>query len=261
MDDEPEPWEPRPMSALAAIGWALGVTFVYVLLLQLAAALRSQPDVDFVTAAGCQVAAYLLGLFLILRVHAPDASIRSFVALRKTHPLFFALGPLLGITVKAFADPLYDFILTKWPTGSEGVFESQVIASSSAKRAVLFVLIALVSPAIEELFFRGALVQPLKKTSSAVVVGAVVTASFALIHLEWQAFLPLLLTGAVMIVLRLASGSLVPSFLMHATFNGVGFLEVIRSQTHGDETKHYVVPLVLLGVTGTAILLALTRAV
>jgi uncharacterized protein len=214
-----------------------------------------------VTNGGCMAAIYLLGLFCILRVHAPEASIRQYVAFRKTHVLFFLAAPLMAVTVNAFDGVVYGFIARRFPTGHEGVTEGLILDAAPVSRAALFAIIVVVGPIVEELIFRGAIVQGLRKTTTLPVVAVVSAAVFALAHLEWQKFLPVMLCGGALVILRLASGSLVPGLLMHVTYNAVEFVEVLRSRAHGDEEARFRLPLFVLGLVGTAILLLLVRAI
>jgi hypothetical protein len=261
--EEPEGFEPRPMSPFAAVGWTLGITFVWLALAAVLANARGAgpADIDLVTDGGCQAAVYLLGLFCILRVHAPEASIRQFVAFRKTHVLFLLAAPLMAVTVSAFTNVAYGFIVRRFPTGHEGVIDSLILDATSGKRAALFVIIVVVGPIVEELIFRGAIVQGLRKTSSLAVVAVVSAVTFAIAHEEWQAFLPLMICGGALVALRLASGSLVPGLVMHATYNAVEFATVLRSRVHGDEEARFRLPLFVLGLIGTAILMLLVRAI
>jgi membrane protease YdiL (CAAX protease family) len=262
--EEPEGFEARPMSPFAAIAWTLGVTFLWLILAQALGSIRGSADdeIDLVTNGGCQAAAYLLGLFGILRIHAPDASIRKFVAVRKTHVLFFVAAPLLAVTVKAFTDVAYDAIVRKFPLDHEGAVESLILEASFAKRIALFAVVVVIGPIVEELLFRGAIVQGLRKTQPLTVVATISSAVFALAHTQWQAFVPLAACGAALVALRLASGSLLPGLLMHATYNLIAFVEVLRSPAHGDdETTKYWLPLLALGIVGTGVLLWLVRAI
>ncbi len=260
--EEPEGFEARPMSPFAAIGWTLAITFVWLALAVVLASVRgSGATDDLVTNGGCQAAIYLLGLFCILRVHAPEASIRQFVALRKTHVLFFLAAPLMAVTVRALTNVAYDLIVHRFPTGHEGATEALILDAGPVRQAAIFVMIVVVGPIVEELIFRGAIVQGLRKTTSLPVVAVVSAAAFALAHPQWQAFLPLMLCGGALVILRLASGSLVPGLLMHATYNAVEFVELFRSRAHGDEQARLRLPLFVLGLVGTAILLLLVRAI
>jgi hypothetical protein len=256
--EEPE-FEAPPMSPFAAIGWTLGVTVLWMLLAGLVASVRGSSEPDLITTGGCVAASYVLGLFGILRLHAPEASIRRFLALRKTHVLFFLAAPLLAVTVRAFSDVLYDLIVTRYPLPPEVNTDAIILAASPARRAAFFAVLVVAGPAAEEVLFRGAIVQGLRKTEPMIVAGAISAGVFALAHVTWQEFAPIFVCGGVLAALRLASGSLWPGLLMHATFNAIGFVLVFRSTSSEEITKHQV-PLVLLGLAGTGVILWLLRA-
>lgn len=215
---------PQPMSIVAAMGWAFGVTFAFIVLRGITLAVRPASTYDLVAQLSCQAIAYLLGLFLILRVHAPQASIRATIGLRPTHPAFYPLALLLGVAVEIPADGLYDALVRRWPTGVEDRFAEVYRESSSPRRALIALLLIVAGPALEEIFFRGALFRPLLKAHPVEAVIGVTAMLFALAHLEWQMFLPIGLVGLALALLRQRSGSLVPSFLLHGSFNAVSFL-------------------------------------
>ncbi len=81
--------------------------------------------------------------------------------------------------------------------------------------------LALVAPATEELLFRGLLLRGFARrygTGAGLVLSS---ALFALFHLNlWQA-LPAFLAGLYLGRVFLATGSLVPSLLVHGLFNGL----------------------------------------
>ena len=218
------------MTIAAAVGWAFGVTFVFILLRSITLAARPASNNDLVAQIACQAIAYLLGLFLILRVHAPEASIRATIGLRRTSAAFYPLAVLLGVAVEIPADGLYDALLRRFPTGVEDKFGEVYRESSSPRRMLLAFLLIVAGPALEEVFFRGALFRPLLKLHPASMVIAVTAALFALAHLEWQMFLPIGLVGLCLAFLRQRSGSLVPSFLLHGSFNAVSFLLMALSK-------------------------------
>jgi hypothetical protein len=213
------------MSVLAAAGWALGTTLVFWLLRLLTLRMRPGGATDLVSHFGCQAIAYLLGLFLILRLHAPDASIRAFLGVRRTHGAFYPLAILLGVTIELPAEALYAAIIRRWPTGAEDDFTRLFHdpATTTPRRVAFAVIIVLLGPVIEEVFFRGALFRPLLKTHPAELVMVATAGLFALVHPEWQTFGPIALVGLSLAFLRWTSGSIFPSMLLHASFNGVSF--------------------------------------
>jgi len=232
---EGEPRQPAPMTIVAAVGWACGVTFGWIFLNSATLSIRPGSTYDLVTRFGCQAIAYLFGLFLILRVHAPDASIRDVVGLRATHPAFYPLAILLGAAVEVPADGLYEAIARRFPPGIEDKFPEVFRASTAPQRAVYALLIVVVGPLLEEVFFRGALFRLLTRRYAFDTVILVTAILFAVAHLEPQMFLPIGVVGLAMAFLRHASGSIVPSFLLHASFNGVSFALTVRAAPGAPE--------------------------
>ena len=86
-----------------------------------------------------------------------------------------------------------------------------------------------IGPFLEEVVYRGALFRPLRKTASVWSVLVVTSVLFGLAHVEWQRVVPIALLGMALCLLRISSGSLVPSALMHGTFNGVSFWAMRRT--------------------------------
>ncbi|WP_437636433.1 CPBP family intramembrane glutamic endopeptidase [Sorangium sp. So ce854] len=212
----------RPMSVRAAVGWVAGVTLLFLWLLGVVASFRPEPELDVVSSFACQAAAYLLGLFGVLQLHAPRASIRELVGLRGTHLAFYPLAVALGFALEGPIAALYALIERRWPSGiGDAELVRVFVDASAAERAALGLVFIALGPALEEVFFRGALARPMRWKHGAPLVVAVTAALFAVAHVEWQKFLPIGIFGVALGVLRFASGSLVPSILLHATYNGI----------------------------------------
>jgi uncharacterized protein len=225
------------MTTVAAIGWAFGVTFAFILLRNITLALRPGSTYDLVTELGCQAIAYLLGLFLILRVHSPEASIRDVIGLRGTHFGFYPLAILLGVAIEIPADGLYEKIVRRYPTGIEDRFVEIYRDASMPQRAVFAVLLVLIGPALEEIVFRG-----------------------ALFRLQWQMFLPIGLVGIALALVRHASGSIVPSLLAHGSFNAVSFVLMARSNASNANAGGPAFPPHIVAASAAAALLLLGLA-
>jgi membrane protease YdiL (CAAX protease family) len=217
------------MTTVAAVGWAFGVTFAFILLRNVTLALRPGSTYDLVTELGCQAIAYLLGLFLIMRVHAPEASIRDTIGLRSTHFVFYPLAILLGVAIELPADGLYEAIVRRYPTGIEDRFVEIYREASIPQRAMYALLLVVVGPALEEVLFRGAIFRLLSRTTAVRSVMVTTAVLFAIVHLQWQMFVPIGLVGLALALIRHASGSIVPSLLVHGSFNAVSFVLMGRS--------------------------------
>ncbi|WP_437734966.1 CPBP family intramembrane glutamic endopeptidase [Sorangium sp. So ce1335] len=210
------------MSVRAAVGWVAGVTLLFLWLLGLVASFRPEPELDVVSSFACQAAAYLLGLFGVLQLHAPRASIREFLGLRRTHAAFYPLAVALGFALEGPIAALYNLIERRWPSGiSDAELVRVFVEASAVERAALGLIFIGLGPALEEVFFRGALARPMRWKHGGPLVIAVTAALFAVAHIEWQKFLPIGIFGVALGTLRFASGSLVPPILLHATYNAI----------------------------------------
>jgi membrane protease YdiL (CAAX protease family) len=243
------------MTALSATGWALGATFLFYLAAGILAALRPGSERDTVSNVGCQAIAYLVTLFLILLVHAPEAGVRDFVGMRPTHALFYPLAIALGLSLQAPANALFTVIERRWPSHVEDAIPAAFQAASSPKKAAIALAVILVGPMLEEVIFRGALFRAMLRSHSVPVVIAVTATLFGLAHLAPQVALPIAIVGLCLGFLRRASGSLVPTMLLHATFNAVPFYAMAARKPGTPETDTPIDPKVVLVSSAAALIL------
>jgi len=227
----PPPPKTRPMTLTHAVLWVSGITLLFLWLGTLAISLRESAAQDVVVQFMCQVAAYSLGLFLILRVYGPDASIRQFLALRRTHAGFYAVALLLGVARVLPANLLFELSHQLFPQLDRPTDVGMMFFEASARGRVLMGLaIVLAGPIVEEVLFRGALFGPLLRSHGRAVVVVGTAAIFALVHLDVHAMVPILAVGASLGYLRLLCGSLFPAVVMHAAFNAVPLVAMALSQ-------------------------------
>ena len=86
-----------------------------------------------------------------------------------------------------------------------------------------FVVIAMIAPIVEEMFFRGFMLPTLVKNLN-VFWGSVLTAAiFALIHFELQIVIPIFILGLILNGLFLKSRSLWPGIGFHVLNNVLAF--------------------------------------
>lgn len=227
------------MSIAMACGWVVGITFLFFWQLSLLVSLRRGAAFDFISAFGCQAIAYLLGLFAVLQVHAPRASIREFLGVRRAHPLFYPLAIALGVALEGPIGAVYQAIERRWPSQSppDDELVRQLAEAGTAQRIALGLILVVLGPALEEVFFRGALTRPLRRHYDALAVIVTTGALFALAHIEPQKFLPIGLFGLALGVLRVTSGSLLPSILLHATYNAIPFFAILASVAGGSAAE------------------------
>jgi uncharacterized protein len=255
----------RAMTYFGAIGWTLLSTSLFLFLLLLMMSIRSGAGTDLVTNFGLQLVSTLLTLFCILRFYAPNVSIRHFLGLRSTHGGFYVLAAVLGVVIQVPATALYDAILKRNPTEIDhDAAMMEDLARGTPWRLALFAIVVLAGPFLEEVFFRGALFRPLKKENAGVGIVLVSSLLFALVHLEKQIFLPIAIVGITLGILRNASGSLIPSIIMHTTFNGAAFWSLYERFRAGGTSAADPSPSIRMIVSTslvTVFLLALTYVV
>jgi membrane protease YdiL (CAAX protease family) len=212
---------PRPMTPFGAMAWASSSVLVFVLLLSATVWLRPGAKHDVINMFVCQAVGILGCLFLLLRVHAPDRSIRDVIGVRATHAAFLPLGISLGLAMVVPTGALYSAIERRWPEPKDlpDPFVNALTSDSRPLQVSVALCAVAAAPVLEELFYRGALFSPQRRRSSALTVIVVTGVLFALAHLTPQKLLPLALLGVALGVLRSASGSIFPCVLMHATFN------------------------------------------
>lgn len=126
-----------------------------------------------------------------------------------------ALGPvlalLLAVTAALLETPTIESPIEKLISGRRSMFAMVAIAST-------------IGPLCEELAFRGFILPLLARTLGA-APGIILTAvPFALLHgpqyqWQWQIIVLLTFAGASFGYTRYYSGSLIPAFVMHATYN------------------------------------------
>ncbi|MEP7123441.1 MAG: CPBP family intramembrane glutamic endopeptidase [Byssovorax sp.] len=240
------PSAPRPMPSFVAAGWALGATLVFQLLAQLTFSLRPAATVDLVSQVACQAAAYSLAIFLILRVHAPDADVGSFLAFRRTNVAFYALAILLGAALVVPAAALSDLITARFPPPPADDSIVELFQAVSLPRKLMMGAAAcVVGPMLEELLFRGALFKPVRKSYRGLVTPTIVTTAllFALVHGEWQRMIHIGIIGLGLGLVRQRSGSIVPSMLVHVTFNAIPLVAAVMLTKPGGPPVDLPVPL------------------
>ncbi len=171
-----------------------------------------------------------LVLYLILYI-----AFRAVFGLRYGKPVFWSLGwrpahynTLLvagGGVVLAFAISGLAALLHTPKINSE----IEKLLQSRASLVMLGTMAVTIAPLFEELFFRGFL-QPLLSRSFGVVAGVLLTAVlFGSMHAPeyewaWQYALAVTLVGAVLGWVRARTGSIIPSTIMHASYNAVFFV-------------------------------------
>jgi membrane protease YdiL (CAAX protease family) len=89
--------------------------------------------------------------------------------------------------------------------------------------SLAFIMLVIIAPVAEEVLFRGYLFGKLRKHASLWVSILITSVLFAIVHFAWNVGLDVFALSIVLCLLRVASGSLWPSIVLHMTKNGVAF--------------------------------------
>ena len=254
------------MTFMAGVAWSVTATFGLQIIALFALSVRPGTTLDLVGGVACQSAAFLLTLFLIVRVHAPDRSLRDVLALRPTNWGLYLLAAGLGFLLEGPFTSVADLIERRWPpSADELAARAQAFdAPTLTKKIAVVIAAAIVGPLVEEMFFRGGLYRGIRRGHSALLTTLGVALFFAFAHLEWRHFVPIFLIGLVITYARAASGSLLPGLIIHITFNATSVLSSFADsggptpaeiQAQAQTAATLPPSLALLGAGGTILLL------
>jgi membrane protease YdiL (CAAX protease family) len=93
----------------------------------------------------------------------------------------------------------------------------------------LLVMVVLIAPVVEELFYRGLLLCSMERRWSSAVAVVASSAVFAAIHFQAYDLLPLFLAGLLFGTLRVRSDRLGPSICAHMAFNLTAVISLLAA--------------------------------
>lgn len=251
-DEGPESEGPRsvPLHPWLAAMWATGVLFTAAILMSLIQSAR--PDSrDPVVGHAAFAVALLLGTWAILRVHAPLRELPAALALRPSHAVAFVIAVATGVGLVAIDDWVFNLLAARFPLSDEEkqLFEHVPTFAGPVHQGVYVLFAAALSPAFEELFFRGALhtgIRRLGGVSTAVVACGL---AFGLFHffggLRYVAVT--VVAGVILGVLRELSGSSLVSLTAHVVANGLQVFLILAGYAQAT-VSHAVGAMAFAGV-------------
>jgi membrane protease YdiL (CAAX protease family) len=153
----------------------------------------------------------------------------------------FLIGPLLGLGVQLISALVFRIVISVRALFSS---ESVKVLSDKAQnatdslfpghgltRGILIVMIIVITPLVEELFFRGLIFRWLRAGHTATYAVIIGGALFALPHIWPQTWgVPsLFCLGAIFCMTAERYGRLGPSIVAHATFNAITIVAVLHT--------------------------------
>ena len=109
-----------------------------------------------------------------------------------------------------------------------------LVRNRSISSNILLVVVAVIAPLSEEVFFRGFLYSAFKKSWGINVALFLSSFLFAIVHLELYSFIPLMIIGWLLAYLFEKTKSLMPAIFLHSVYNLIlilillGELEIIK---------------------------------
>ena len=258
MDSSPPPSEEgrdRPLSFLAAAGWTLLAVLLVVIAVGISESAHPGALYDLVTRTTCGAVAYSLVLFAILRVHEPETSIRQVLALRAPSPLAAILAILVGLSLALPGEWLDSTLASRYPPSKEEVetLERVLSVSTTGKRITIVATLVVLMPVLDELFFRGALFTPLKRTRRLETVVLATAAYETLANFSAREVLSFFAMSLAFAWIRGLTGSVVPGVLARVAFYGVHYVPLAV----GRELPKYMTSKTVLASSALVALLAL----
>lgn len=237
----------------AAMVWTIIALFLDIFFIGMSESSRAGASYDLVSRTACQAIAYSVVLFGILRVHEPETSIRHILGLRAPSPLALVLALALGAALSLPSSFLDNLLDARFPRPAEETEALERILSvpTLGKRIALVATLAVIQPALDELFFRGALFTPLRRTRTVETVIVASAALETLGTLNPRAMVTLLVATLVFAWLRAATGSIWPSIVARMAYFGVEVVPIALGRPSTKPTH------VLLLASGTIAVIAL----
>lgn len=255
---------PPGLSFLAAAAWSIAATAILQVVAVVGLAVKPGADLDVIGGVACQAAAYLLAVFLFVRVYEPERALSDVLAVRRTSAALCAAAVLLGLAIQVPATALAAAIERRWPHSATELAAqaAQLAADTPGRRAGVVLAVVVAGPLVEEMFFRGVLFRGLRLRHPRGLATIGVATFFALAHEDARYFAPILLVGLAITHLRALSGSLLPGLLVHGAFNAASLIPALGGSMEPQDAAVPVPrPLLVAGLAATATMLLVCQAI
>ena len=175
-------------------------------------------NVGFSVTYGIQTV-LMLGVVWFFAIHRRKSRFRDlglrYYSIAKT--IWYSFLALIAIFLVSF---LYVFLMNSLFSIEAPSSKIEILVRNrSLSSNILLVVVALIAPFSEEIFFRGFLYSAFKK-SWGVNAGLFLSSFlFALVHLEIYSFIPLMIIGWILAYMFEKTKSLIPAIFLHGAYN------------------------------------------
>jgi membrane protease YdiL (CAAX protease family) len=239
-----------PLGALVA---AFCATIVFVVLLQGIGGLDGDGS-DELSPAGTLAATFVQDLFLVVaavifaKLTIRHVTLATFGWTRFKFNKRLWLVPLLFLLFYGFLQVFGELV----DPGAEDELPTDLGARDSTAALIgVAVLVGVVAPFVEEVFFRGFLFKAFATRMPWIVAALIAGSIFGLVHAggtDAVFILPLALFGVVLCVLYQKIGSLLPGMALHALNNGLALGTVLDWSAQGTIASALGAPAIVLAI-------------
>lgn len=263
MSSDPQASEQKgqPMTFVAAAIWTVVVVLLDGVIVGMTEAGREGAALDIVSRTASETIACGLVLFGILRVHEPETSVRHVLALRRTPIVAILLCAVIGVAISLPSEWMGQVLDLKFPRPPEEqeAYDQFFSVATTGRRVALFTTLVIVEPIVAELFYRGALFTPLRRTRDAETV-VVATAAFeTLSSFSPRTMMLLLVASLVFSWIRSATGSVFPSIVGRMAYAATSVVPLVVGRDLPKPTKLWISGTIFAAVAGLFGLAVLSR--
>ena len=247
----------RKFGVLELFLWTFGTTLTLVVSFQALEALHPGRTSDLVSMSSVECLVYGFACFLVWYLYASGTPAPDFLGVRRTHPALPVLGLALGVSLQAPADSLQYVVEMLAGPPSEAQVVSRALmmrADSELEAAMMMLSTGCLVSLVEELLFRGAFFGALKARLTPLLAGAFTGAAFVICHADVRVWLPLAAVAGVLSVLRVVSGSVLPGFGLHLSFNALTLVLIVLKIVPVDQRLDLPWQMSVLGWGASALL-------
>jgi hypothetical protein len=223
------------MSAVAAALWSCALVFLVEVCVGITEAARPGAATDAVNRAACEMLATSIAVFLVVRVHARDVSLRQTLGVRPIAPLHVMLSVAAGAGLHPLLVTVEDWVLRRFPYSDaerEAMkhYDRLFDLPTHGARIALVLYLFVIMPLAKEVFFRGALYGTMKRVLAPHTVLLATSVYFACAYLDPRLFPAMFVLGLAMGHLRERSGTMLAPAIAQLAYWAVEGVPILRGR-------------------------------
>lgn len=225
--------DPRSMTLIQAVAWCAALYFMLNIATVALAVAWPGRHLSIVHVGAVHLFVISMLSYAVVRVYDGGRLVssemplwRERLGLTRACAKALWLGAGLGFAIKYPADALRVMVEEIAPTPPyELAMKEQLLRHDSVAQVIaLFLIIGLLGPLLEELFYRGVIFRYVERARGAAAAWWLTSLAFTITHASFRDWPSLLMVAAVLGFLRWRFASIGPSVVGHVVFNGIALL-------------------------------------